>query len=531
MASNNNNDTQTNEEPRSYRRGRRAFLLKAGTAGIAAALAGCMGDGGTNTTEETTTDGSSDDGSSDDGSSDDGSSDDGSSDDGTTTTTESGRSFDDVTVQYVSWPQLADNAETVNGWLHDAGMPDGITVEFANVFNVSGGARSRFQSWLSSGRKQPDLMEFDTGWTQPFIVRNQILELESELPGDVLDEVKTEYFPEPVRSATDQSGNLWALPHFPDYPHIQYRKDLARDAGYDPEGNDWATSPMSWQRFSKVTRDILDQTDASTGYLWQASAGLQLASLVFNEYLSSWGGAYFGNPQENLFGPIGDRPVSVDEKPVIDSLRMGRSFVEGTTSHTLDGYETISPTSVYQGSVFPQFQEFQKGNTVMMRNFPFTIPTLGGEDQFGTDLGTMPLPYGVESDEGYYPGTGGSIHTLGGWNVAVNPNTTRKDAAIEVLKALTDETVMLNTWDLAGWIPPKRSVFDSSEARNVDILGRYVDTLLVAADNALPRPATAIWTLQEQRVAQRAHAALQSQPPGEAMAALKEDLLTIENNY
>jgi ABC-type glycerol-3-phosphate transport system substrate-binding protein len=534
-----NSDRENNSGTDRYV-GRRRFLRAVGVTGIATGIAGCGGNEGDGSAGETG-DGSDETASGDGGSgstpTDSGGDTDGDGESGSTPTDSGGatdtdgQTFDDVTLEYVSWPQLANNADTVNQWLHDAGMPQGITVEFSNVFNVSGGARATYQQWLSANRETPDLMEFDTGWTQPFIVRNQILDLEENLPDDVVSKIKDDYFPEMVRSVTDGNGNLWAVPHFPDYPHIQYRKDLARQAGYDPEGNNWATTAMSWQRFAEVTADVVSQTDASTGYLWQAASGLQLASLVFNEYLSSWGGAYFGNPEENLFGPIGDRPVTVDEQPVIDSLKMGRSFIEGTTSNTLEDYATISPSSVYQGGPFPQFQEYQNGDTVMMRNFPFTLPTLGAEDQFGTDLGTMPLPHGVPEGEGNYPGTGGSVHTLGGWNVAVNPNSTNVAAAMEVLKALTDETVMLNTWELFGWIPPMRSVFDTSDARDVDILGRYVDTLLYAADNSLPRPATAIWTIQEQRVAQQAHDALRDRPPAEAMSRLKSQLQTIENNY
>ena len=30
-----------------------------------------------------------------------------------------------------------------------------------------------------------------------------------------------------------------------------YRKDLVEEAGYDPEGENWATEPMSWQEDGK----------------------------------------------------------------------------------------------------------------------------------------------------------------------------------------------------------------------------------------------------------------------------------------
>jgi ABC-type glycerol-3-phosphate transport system substrate-binding protein len=494
---------------------RRRFLKSIGAVGVAAGVAGCSGGGGTDTSEGAT--GGTDSGGSD----------------GTDTGTSMGEaetSTSEVTVQYVTWPAYVNNAETVNELLHEAGMSERITVEFSNVFNQTDGAQSKYRQWLSSGRETPDLMEFDTGWTQPFILRNQLVNLEEGLPDDVVSTVKEEYSESALRSTLGPDGNLFAIPHFPDYPHIQYRKDLVQDAGYDP--STWATEPMSWKRFAEVTADVQSQANTKHGYVWQAPASTQLSCCVFNELLSSWGGAYFGNPQEYLFGPIGDRPITVDEQPVIDSLKMARSFIKGPDApNTLDGYPQISPESVYQWSVIGSNKPFQNGDAVMSRNWPFLLPSLGGSDGFGEDLGIMPIPYGVEAGEGNYPGTGGSVAALGGWNVGINPNSRHKTEAMEVVAALTDETVMLETFELAGWIPPKPSVLDSERARNVPVLGRYVDTLLFLEEHAMPRPATAAWSTESGKVAQRAHEALKSTPPSDAMTTLNSELEQIENSF
>jgi ABC-type glycerol-3-phosphate transport system substrate-binding protein len=522
MATNRSNAaSSSNEDDSSTDRGRRGavrrrrFVKSVGAAGIAAGLAGCSGGG-----SETDTSSGSD--SADGGG--------GSDDQSGTSTGETETSASEVTVQYVTWPAYVDNADQVNELLREAGLSDRITVEFSNVFNQTDGAQAKYRQWLSSGRETPDLMEFDTGWTQPFVIRDQLANIENGLPDGVVSTVKEEYSQPALRSATGPEGTLFALPHFPDYPHIQYRQDLVQDAGYDP--SDWATEAMSWKRFAEVTADVQAQAGTKHGYVWQAPASTQLSCCVFNEFLSSWGGAFFGNPQENLFGPIGDRPVTVDEQPVIDSLKMGRSFVKGPdAAHTLDGYPKISPESVYQWGVIGSNKPFQSGDAVMSRNWPFLLPSLGGEDGFGEDLGTMPIPYGVEAGEGNYPGTGGSIAALGGWNVGVNPNSQYTDEAMEVLAALTDETVMLETFELAGWIPPKPSVLDSERARNVPVLGRYVDTLLFLEEHAMPRPATAAWSTQSGKVAERAQEALKNTPPAEAMSTLKSELEQIENSF
>jgi len=515
------------------RLGRRRFLRTVGVAGITAGLAGCGGgDGGSGDGGDGGGDGSGDGGGDGGDGGGDGGDGDGDGGDGGATETADGSTPEPVTLEFFTWPGYVDNADSVLGKLRELGLPEWIDVEFVSVFSQTDDARAQYRQWLSSGRAKPDLMAFDTGWMQPFVVREQLMPLEDRLPSSLVSEIKNEYDQETLRTATDQDGNLWAFPHFPDYPMIQYNKAKVREAGYDP--SDWATTPMSWQEFAETAADVAEQTGTKHGYVWQANAAIQLSCCVFNEYLSSFGGAYFGNPEKYLFGPIGDRPVTVDEQPVVDSLKMGRAFVKGPDDqYASSDYPQISPESVYQWGVIGSNKPFNQGNAVFSRNWPFLLPSLGGEDGLGEDLGTMPMPYGVEEGEGNYPGTGGSVNALGGWHIGVNPNTESPEAAVEFIKAMASEEMMLHTFKLTGWLPPKPEVLDSEEARNVPVVGRYIDTILFLADHAQSRPATAVWPTQSTRVAQRAQQALKStdMSPEESMTQLKSELEQIENQY
>jgi len=94
---------------------------------------------------------------------------------------------------------------------------------------------------------------------------------------------------------------------------MHYRKDLVEDAGYDPDGENWATEPMSWQEFAEMAADVWEQNggpggDFDYGFTTQGDNYVGLACCTFNETMTSFGGAYFGD-HENLFGPIGDRPI------------------------------------------------------------------------------------------------------------------------------------------------------------------------------------------------------------------------------
>lgn len=141
----------------------------------------------------------------------------------------------------------------------------------------------------------------------------------------------------------------------------------------------------------------------------------------------------------------------------------------------------------------------------------------------------MPIPYGVPEGEGEYPGTGGSVGALGGWSYAVNPNTQRADAAAEFLEALTSSSFQQENFGIAGHIPPVPGTL--SEATDVPIMGRYVDTLSYVGEHTMSRPATVVWSQQSQFVAQQANQALQQGDVEGAMSTLADQLQQVENDY
>ncbi|MCL9816245.1 extracellular solute-binding protein [Natronocalculus amylovorans] len=417
---------------------------------------------------------------------------------------------------------LTEIEDDIQEALWDAGLDNDIEIAMQAGDFETDSRRDQYTSALEAGRSSPDIFMMDSGWTIPFIVRDQLLNLEENLSSDILDKVRSEYLPSTIDTSEDpETGDLYGLPFFPDFPVMQYRRDLVEDAGYDTSG--WDTTPVSWQEFSEIAADVQSQNEDDVDYAFttQAAPYEGLACCTFNETMSSFGGAFFGGV-ENLFGPVGDRPVTVEEEPVLETLRAMRAMIHGQDDeHAAAGYEQIAPEAILQWREEEARAPFTDGNAVFHRNWPYSVVINGEDDAFGEDLGTMPLPYGIEESESEYDGLGGSRAALGGWNLAVNPNGDNIEDTLAVLEAFADESVMQRVFELNGNIPPIVSVMEDADRDELGTIGRYVDTLEYAGETTVARPVTDVWPQQAQFVYQEVHDVYtQTSSPEEGMSNL-----------
>lgn len=485
---------------------RRQFVKAAGASGVVAGLAGCAGDGG------------------------------GGDGGGNGSGNGSGGGGGSTTITWATDSDIKDNWDELKPVLYDAGgLSEDIQIEVNALPDATGKRQDQYQQWLGAQRSTPEVLHMDVGWTIPYIERDQTLNLSEELEDDVASRIKENHFEAQIQSLSDpQSGDIHGVPVYPDFPVMHYRKDLVKEAGFDD--SNWATDPPNWKEFSKITKQTMEQTDAGTGFTWQAKAYAGLSCCDFNEFMTSFGGAYFGNPEEYLFGPVGDRPITVTEDPVITALEMGRTFIEGTQGN-LEGYASdISPSAVLQWIENPSLSPFTDGNAVMHRNWPYAIVQSKNAfgDQFEEMYGNMPIPAGVSEEEAQYPRTGGPVSSLGGWNMVLNPYTqgAQKEAALELAKAITADEFRLKMFELIGWVPAKPDLFDSDRARQVEPTGQFLDTLKISGENAMPRPVTVAWPQESGQIASAVNAVFSgSKEPKPAMDKLKNTLKQVEQEY
>ncbi|ELY29052.1 family 1 extracellular solute-binding protein [Natrialba magadii ATCC 43099] len=403
--------------------------------------------------------------------------------------------------------------------LWDVGLDEDIRVEVQTVVSDSAQRMQEAQSTLQAGRAPPDIHMMDTGWTIPFILREQTTNLTEELPDDVVDRIEDVYLDEVLETARHpETDDIHGLPLFPDFGMMLYRQDLVEDAGHDT--SDWATEPPSWETFSQAVADAQDEAGLNYGLTTQAAAFEGLACCTFNEVMSTWGGGYFGGT-EDLF-TAGDRPITVTDDSVLDAIRMMRAFIHGDDDeHALEGYPQICPSAIVQWTEEESLSPFEGGDAVANRNWPFAIAATGEDDAFGEDLGVITQPYAVSEDEAEFEGVGGTAAALGGWNLTVSPYTDQIDEVLQVLEAFTHDEVMLTIFELQGFLPPNIDLVEEADPDEIGPIARYVDQIQLAGENAVPRPVTDVWPEQSALIFQEVNAAYRgAKSPSEAMEDL-----------
>jgi ABC-type glycerol-3-phosphate transport system substrate-binding protein len=309
---------------------------------------------------------------------------------------------------------------------------------------------------------------------------------------------------------------------------VSYRRDLLADAGYDPDGLNWADEPPTWRRFAEVVVDARETTGSRFGHTFQAARYRGLGCCTFAEALRSWGGAYFGG---SPFGPVGGRPVTVAEERVVDALRMLRAFLAGPDADGANpDYPRLAPEAALGWSEEPSRKPFTEGRAVSHRNWPYALSL--GIEAFGDDLGVAQLPYAVGDRRASYPDVGGSRPAATAEYAVVNPYAPAEAqaAAGRVLRAVGSDRFRLFALRTFDWLPPRPDLYGREAARSAVSFGRHLDTLRDAAERARAPPATPVWPRQRTAVAEHVHGVLVGdRRPATALTALRDALVEIES--
>ena len=312
-------------------------------------------------------------------------------------------------------------------------MPAGTTDQFA-----------QYNLWLAAGASDIDVYQVDVIWAPQ--LGSHLVDLKSAMGGEMRD-----FFPSIVESQT-VDGRLVAVPLFTDAPVLYYREDLLNKYNKRP--------PQTWQEMTQTAREIMQAERAAGnskmwGFVFQGNAyeGLTCDAL---EWIKSHNGGQIVEP---------DGSISVNNANAAKALTLAKSWVND-----------ISPPGVLTYQEEEARGVWQLGEAVFMRNWPYAY-SLGQSDDSKVrgKFNVTKLPHGG----------GKSAATLGGWNLAVSKYSENKDAAVELVKFLTNHDAQKRRAIALTHLPTRPALYDDADvAAAAPFFKGMVDTFLTA----VPRP-------------------------------------------
>src|ERR671930_1877801 len=238
-------------------------------------------------------------------------------------------------------------------------------------------------------------------------------------------------------------GKLVAMPWFGDYGILYYRTDLLKKYNYK-------APPKTWPDLFRMAKKIQDGERKSNpnfaGFVFQGNAyeGLTCDSL---EWIASAGGGHF----------IDGGKVTIDNtkaRQILDAMRaqIGKITPRGVTSYQEDQTE----------------HAFDNGDAAFARNWPYQYGIgAGSGSKVKGKFNVTVLPHGS---------SGGSVGTVGGWQLAVSKFSKHKGAAIEFVRYMTSPAV---------------EKFDAITNSNVPTIVSVAKNKQVRAKNPYLKPAIA----------------------------------------
>ncbi len=294
----------------------------------------------------------------------------------------------------------------------------------------------------------PDVFSQDVIWIAGFAAAGWALPLDEYFPKDK----RAEYFPGTV-SACTYGGKLTALPWFVDSGMFYYRKDLVEKHG--------GKVPETWADMATIAAEAQKAGDAKFGYLWQ---GKQAEVLICDavEIIASNGGSILS--ADGKSSVIGD-----------DAAVEAIQFLYDTINKT-----KISPQNVLSWDEEPSRQPFTSGEAMFMRNWSYVYPI--AQDPKASHVvdkvAVAPLPH--------FAG-GKSAACLGGYQLGINANSKKREAAIEFLTWMSSPETQTRLALNFGLAPSRPAIFQDAKLKAEQ---PFMASLQSVFTGATPRPIT-----------------------------------------
>jgi len=253
------------------------------------------------------------------------------------------------------------------------------------------------------------------------------------------------------------NGKVKAVPLQLDAGMMYYRKDLLEKYGEQP--------PKTWEALTRIATRIQQAereagNDGFWGLVFQGKAyeGMTCDAL---EWIASYNGGTVVEP---------DGSISINNPQAARALNMAASWVDTIAPKGVMGYQEEEARAV-----------FQNGDALFMRNWPYAyLLTQDETSPVKGKVGVLQIPKGGEN--------GQHAATLGGWQSAISAYSKHPEAAVELLKIVTDAETQKQAFLILGTSPTRIALYEDPD---IQAKAPHLAAFKEVFASAVPRPATA----------------------------------------
>lgn len=300
----------------------------------------------------------------------------------------------------------------------EAANPD-IKIDLIEGPNATNLREDLYTTSFLLGDSPYDLIYMDIVWAPKFAAAGWLLDLTDR----ITDAELADFMEGDVDGGRYEDG-LYRMPFRSDGGMLYYRQDLLAEAGFDP--------PETTEELIKISEALQSKNKAQWGYLWQGQQ-YEGTAAMFVEMLEGFGG-YWINPET--------KEVGLDTDDAIAALQ----FLQTTVA------DKISPpgTTAYEEEVVRL--QFQSGNAVFMRNWPYAWKLANTEpgSKVQGKFGIKPMVHAPGSQSGA---------CQGGWGLGIAKTTRHPDAAWKAVEYFSSTDAQRKFILASGFVPSRKALF------------------------------------------------------------------------
>ncbi len=332
---------------------------------------------------------------------------------------------------------------------------DKYKVEWVQMTNDSGQMHDQLLTSLSSGSSDYDVISMDVVWAGEFGGAGYLEPIDARMKDAGLNKAD---FNAGSMASGNYKGKQYTLPFFPDLGLLYFRKDIvsSEDAAKLESGN------YTYQDLYDLAKKYTGQGGTKYGFVYQSK---QYEGLTVNvtEFTKSFADINGGLEMMYKFATAPFSPKDI------------LNFTEGET-HT----------------------NFEQGNAVFARNWPYQFGRIKGQEQGVTvkveNVGVAPLP------------NGGSV---GGWLLGINKNSKNIDGAWEFIKFVAGKDGQKIMSTKGGYLPGFNALLEDPDVKAANDMLSYPGFQKALA-STIARPASPDYAKVSDTIQVEAHKYLSS---------------------